>query len=131
MQPKILLVEDEVAIARSVTTILKLHGMEASWAADGSTALEMITNSQFVLILCDINLPDVDGYEILRQVRSNARTQKTRFIFLTAFAGEDEVTNGISHGADDYITKPFPMHALLAAVRAALQRSSDGDHLNG
>jgi len=117
---RILLVEDEPGIGTSLLQILKMHGLEAVLCDSGKDALTALEKDVFNLVLCDVNLPDFSGYEILKQVRENHNTSKIPFIFLTAYADEADVRKGMNLGADDYITKPFSAKSLVEAIHTKL-----------
>lgn len=116
----ILVVEDDTHIALGLTKNLQFEGFKVQVAADGERALEMIVDRQPDLILLDVMLPRMNGFEILREVRR--LELEIPVIMLTAKAQEDEKIRGLDLGADDYITKPFSLHELMARVRAVLRR---------
>lgn len=123
MGNQILLVEDEQSIAQNITEMLRIHRFEPVWAADGTTAVELVKQKPFDLIICDIELPDFDGYEILKKIKNDKVHYHTPFIFLTAYDGEEDKRKGFNEGADDYIVKPFSMKTLLGAIEAQLKKS--------
>lgn len=118
---RVLVVEDEEFIAQCILEIFSINEYQTNWAANGTEALAYLQSNEYDLILCDINLPDIDGYQILKSVRGNLKIYRTPFIFLSAYAGEDEIRMGMNKGADDYITKPFTIQTLLDAVEARLE----------
>ncbi len=117
---KILVVEDEAAIADIVTFNLQKEGHEADTAYDGPTGLEMALSGEFDLMLLDVMLPGMDGFEICKRVRAQSGMP---IIMLTAREEETDKVFGLEIGADDYITKPFSMRELMARVQANLRRS--------
>ncbi len=117
---RLLVVEDETAIAFGLQVDLQTEGYDVEVAADGETALQRIRNEAFDLILLDIMLPGKDGYEVCRNLRREG--VRTPIIMLTAKAQEEEKVMGLELGADDYITKPFSPRELRARVKAALRR---------
>jgi len=120
---RILLVEDDPSI-REVTAIgLGAAGFEVATAADGVEGLERFRVEPFDLILLDIMLPRLDGYEVCRQIR---RTSTVPIVMLTARADTMDVVVGLEAGADDYVRKPFDLPELIARVRAALRRAGGG-----
>ncbi len=115
---KILIVEDDEAIANLIYINLKAEGYQCICAFDGKTGADFIENDCFDLILLDIMLPEIDGYELLEYVKPMG----TPVIFLTAKSGVDDRIKGLKLGADDYIVKPFQIGELLARVEALLRR---------
>jgi two-component system, OmpR family, response regulator MtrA len=118
--PRILLVEDDPSI-REVTAIgLGAAGFEVVTAPDGVEGIERFRAEPFDLVLLDIMLPRLDGYEVCRQIR---RTSTVPVVMLTARADTMDVVVGLEAGADDYVRKPFEVPELIARVRAALRRA--------
>ena len=118
---KILLVEDDPSLQRSATLLLERGGYHVTVAADGAEALDVVGHERFDLVLLDVMLPKVDGFEVCRQVR---RTSRVPIVMLTARTDTTDVVVGLELGADDYITKPFEGQELTARVRAALRRAT-------
>jgi two-component system response regulator MtrA len=117
---RILLVEDDPSI-REVTAIgLSAAGFVVTTASDGIDGLERFRSDPFDLILLDIMLPRLDGYEVCRQIR---RTSTIPVVMLTARADTMDVVLGLEAGADDYVRKPFEVPELIARIRAALRRA--------
>jgi two-component system response regulator MtrA len=120
---RILLVEDDPSI-REVTAIgLGAAGFEVVTAADGVEGLDRFKAEAFDLVLLDVMLPRLDGYEVCRQIR---RTSTIPVVMLTARADTMDVVVGLEAGADDYVRKPFDLPELTARVRAALRRAGAG-----
>jgi two-component system, OmpR family, response regulator MtrA len=118
--PRILLVEDDASI-REVTAIgLGAAGFDVTTAADGVEGLERFRAEPFDLVLLDIMLPRLDGYEVARQIR---RTSTVPIVMLTARSEAIDVVVGLEAGADDYVRKPFELPELVARLRAALRRA--------
>jgi len=117
---RILVVEDEERIARGLKGDLELEGYSVDVCDDGDEALTRILDQEYDLILLDIMLPGMDGYEICREIRK--RELRVSIICLTAKAQEAEVILGLDYGADDYITKPFSPRELRARIRANLRK---------
>lgn len=115
---KILVVEDEKAIANLIKMNLDAEGYHCTCAYDGKSGADYIERESFDLILLDIMLPEIDGYELLEYVKPLG----TPVIFLTAKGGLNERIKGLKLGADDYITKPFQVGELTARVEALLRR---------
>ena len=120
MDARILLVEDDPSI-REVTVIgLSAAGFAVTAAPDGVEGLERFRSDPFDLVLLDVMLPRLDGYEVCRQIR---RTSTVPVVMLTARADTMDVVVGLEAGADDYVRKPFEVPELIARVRAALRRA--------
>ncbi len=119
---KVLLVEDDPDLAQLVSLQLQDIDVECRWISNGREALEAATNESFDLLLLDVMLPEVDGLEICRTVRSTNR--HIPIMMLTAKVSEMDRVLGLELGADDYITKPFSMMELSARVKAMLRRTS-------
>ena len=117
---KVLVVEDELALCQSLKIIVEMLNIEVVDAVNGAQALQALQCHTFDLILCDINLPDISGYDILKKVKSNLEKATTPFIFLTAFADERDIQEGYRLGAEDYITKPFSTRDLLKMLKTRL-----------
>jgi len=123
---KVLVIEDELALVDSLKVILELSGHEVIKATDGASAILAFTtmSSDIDLILCDINLPDISGLELLNYAKNSATLYQTPFIFLTAFADETDVRKGMNLGADDYLTKPFTVPSLISTINSRLNISN-------
>ena len=122
-KPLILVVEDEPAVATMLRYNLEKQGFRVDEAGDGGEALTRIAESRPDLVLLDWMLPIMSGIEVCRQVRRNPHTADLPVIMLTARADDQDAVRGLNTGADDYITKPFNIEALLARMRALLRRS--------
>jgi DNA-binding response OmpR family regulator len=125
MKPKILVVDDEPDALELVGFNLKRAGFEVMTAGDGPTALRKARELQPALIVLDVMLPDLDGLEVCKQLRSDPRTSATPVILLTARAAEVDRILGLELGADDYVTKPFSPRELVLRIRNVLGRRSD------
>ncbi len=119
---KILVIEDNVDILEEVLTWLTLEEYDAFGATDGGTGVEQALQKQPDLILCDIMMPEKDGYRVLLELRTQPTTALTPFIFMTAKQAKVDIRHGMELGADDYITKPFGREELLTAVKSRLAR---------
>ena len=115
---KILIVEDEAAIANLIKINLEAEGYQCTCAFDGRAGADHIEQETFDLVLLDIMLPEIDGYELLEYVKPMG----TPVIFLTAKGSVDDRIKGLKLGADDYIVKPFQVGELTARVEAVLRR---------
>ncbi|MEN8763679.1 MAG: response regulator transcription factor [Thiogranum sp.] len=118
---RILIVEDEEAIRTGLSDVLVFHGYEVDCAAEGNEGLDKALSGGFDLILLDIMLPGMDGFEICNRVRSQDRDQP--IIMLTARSSDEDIIQGLSLGADDYVAKPFSVAQLVLRVQAVLRRS--------
>ncbi|MCL2526183.1 MAG: response regulator transcription factor [Coriobacteriia bacterium] len=118
---KILVVDDEVSITEFVQYNLKKEGYEVTVAHDGATALELFAAGDFSLVLLDIMMPDINGYEVCKKLRL---TSQVPVMFLSARDTEIDKVVGLEIGGDDYLTKPFGVRELTARVKALLRRSS-------
>ncbi len=121
----ILVVEDDTALSQIISSILELEGYAVLEAENGEAALSMLKESTVHLILSDVNMPGMDGYELFEQVRANAAWAQIPFIFLTGKDERYEIRHGMEMGADDYLPKPFEPDELLSAVKIRLKRSAE------
>lgn len=117
---KILLVEDEKILAKVLQFNLEKEGFLVTLAEDGEAALTAVSREKFALILLDLMLPKIDGYEVCRLVRRNSDVP---IIMLTARSEDTDKISGLELGADDYLTKPFNTKELVARIRAVLRRA--------
>ena len=116
---KILVVDDELTLRNTVKAYLEQEGYAVQTAADGRSALHTFRDFQPDLVVLDIMLPEIDGLELLRQLR---QTSDVDVIMLTAKADEADKVIGLGLGADDYVTKPFSPRELVARIKASLRR---------
>ena len=123
-QIRVLVVEDEEAIRAGLMDVLVYHGYAVDSAATGSDGLTKALTGKFDLILLDIMLPELDGYEICDRVRAVDRQQP--IIMLTAKTSDEEIIQGLKLGADDYVPKPFSIQELMLRIEAVLRRSQVG-----
>ncbi|MBN1219739.1 MAG: response regulator transcription factor [Anaerolineae bacterium] len=124
--PRILVVDDDKQIVRLVRSYLEQAGYQVSTAFDGETALHAIRREQPDLVVLDLMLPDRDGWDITRLVRSEPSLANLPIIMLTARVEDTDRIVGLELGADDYITKPFNPREVVARVRAVLRRVGGG-----
>ena len=117
---KILVVEDEPAIRTGVMDLLVFHGYEVDGVADGAQGLQRVLDGHYDLVLLDVMMPSMNGFEVCERVREHDRDQA--IIMLTAKTGEDDIIQGLRLGADDYISKPFSVTELVLRVGAVLRR---------
>ena len=123
MPEKILIVDDEENITEFIARALRLHGFKTICAHDGDQALSTVEEELPDLIILDLMLPKMDGWEVCRRVKSSPATKKIPIIMLTARTSTEDVVQGLNLGADDYIKKPFPLDELLARVKVLLRRN--------
>jgi len=121
---QILVIEDEEAIREGLIDVLVFHGYKVDSAATGPEGLEKAQTGKFDLILLDIMLPGMDGYEICDRIRSEDRDQP--IIMLTAKTSDEEIIQGLKLGADDYVPKPFSIQQLVLRIEAVLRRTQAG-----
>ncbi len=122
---RVLFVEDDSALARGVTSLLRSEGYAVDHAEDAEGALEIIGDEPYSVIVLDVGLPGLSGFEALRILRQ--RGCRTPVMLLTARDAMEDKVQGLDLGADDYILKPFDPPELLARVRAQLRRGSGGE----
>ena len=122
---KILIAEDEAPIANLISTVLRDAGYQTLWAPDGKKAADFLEQEYFDLVLLDIMLPVVDGYEVLEYCKS----LEVPVIFLTAKGALEDRVKGLRLGAEDYIVKPFEIMELLARVETVLRRCGKTDRV--
>jgi two-component system alkaline phosphatase synthesis response regulator PhoP len=119
----VIVVEDDEDIAESIRYNLDREGFRVRVAATGEAGLDLILDMPPSLVLLDLNLPSMSGFELCRRLRSESTTAKVPILMLTARSGESDKVLGLNLGADDYITKPFSMRELVARVNAVLRRT--------
>src|SRR5687767_9896639 len=107
MSYRILLIEDNVEMAENISTILELAKYDVTHASNGKVGVDLAQRNHPDLILCDVMMPELDGYGVLHILNNNPDTASIPFIFLTAKADKTDFRAGMNLGADDYITKPF------------------------
>jgi DNA-binding NarL/FixJ family response regulator len=120
---KILVIEDEAEMRRNLLTVLKLENFHAIGAENGRVGIELAKKEKPHLVLCDVMMPEVDGYEVLQALREEPATVTIPFIFLTAKGEKRDVRSGMNLGADDYLTKPVAKTDLLNAIVSRLARA--------
>ena len=120
--PKVLIIEDEPSVRLNIVELLEAEGFEVLEAADGRDGLNLIYRGQPDLVVCDIRLPELDGFEVLEHLRRSPKFATLPFIFLTARTERSDQRRGMDLGADDYITKPCTAEELRGAIWSRLQR---------
>jgi chemotaxis family two-component system response regulator PixG len=113
----VLVIEDETAILNNICTILQIYGYNCIKASNGVEGLQQLATNQPHIILCDVMMPEMDGFEVLKNVRENLTTQDIPFCFLSARADVVDIDFGLSIGANAYFTKPFAAKDLIETVR--------------
>jgi DNA-binding NarL/FixJ family response regulator len=121
---RILVIEDEPDLRRNLTTILRLEKYQPLAAANGVSGLALAKAELPDLILCDVMMPELDGYGVLQGLREDTATESIPFIFLTAKGDKIDQRAGMNMGADDYLTKPVAKADLLSAITARLRRQA-------
>ena len=121
--PTILVVDDDRDICEALKIYLAPAGHDVLTAYNGKEALEVLAKEQVDLVLMDIMMPQMDGWETLREIRNNEKTKYLPVIMITAVNEEHKIVAGLRHGADDYVVKPFILPNLLARIEAVLRRS--------
>jgi signal transduction histidine kinase len=121
---RILVIEDEKDVRLNIVEILASGGFDSLNAENGFVGIQIAREASPDLIICDIKMPDFDGYGVLKELRQDPSTEMIPFIFLTAKTDHAEIRQGMNLGADDYLTKPFRRMDLLATIAARLKRHS-------
>ena len=114
--PKILLIEDEAPIRATLSRFLRLEGVDVVTAENGAQGVAAARDHMPDLIICDLLMPELDGYQVLSTLRDDARTAKIPFVLLTASAAPEEHQTGIQRGAAAFLTKPFHLDDVRAAI---------------
>lgn len=123
MSKKILIIEDQAPMRRNVALMLELEGYKTCVAENGRIGVEVARREQPDLILCDVMMPELDGYGVVQALREDPDLADTPFIFLSAKSDKTDVRVGMNFGADDYLSKPVVRDDLLAAVQIRLERA--------
>jgi two-component system, OmpR family, response regulator len=124
-EAKLLVVEDDANILELLSASLRFAGFDVATATSGSAAVTAAKSAHPDLVVLDVMLPDLDGFEVIRLMREGGA--RTPVVFLTARDGTDDKIRGLTLGGDDYVTKPFSLEELTARIRAVLRRTSQGD----
>jgi DNA-binding NarL/FixJ family response regulator len=120
---KILIIEDDARTRDNLATILRMEGYQPFTAPDGKRGLEAAWSEKPDLILCDVMMPKLDGYGVLKALREDPDTRTIPFLFLTAKGDKLDIRHGMNLGADDYLPKPVGRDELMAAIAARLERA--------
>jgi two-component system, OmpR family, alkaline phosphatase synthesis response regulator PhoP len=119
---QILIIEDDPLILDSITEALDLEELDYRTATDGLSGLNVALQDLPSVVVCDVMLPELNGYDVLAGLRSNPSTAKIPFIFLTGRDARDDLRRGMDLGADDYLTKPFTLRELKTSIRTQLAK---------
>lgn len=125
MTSKVLVIEDSDALRKDITEMLSFEGFDVQEAANGRIGVQMAREYNPNLIICDIMMPELDGYGVLAELQKDGAGITIPFIFLTAKTDKVDIRTGMSAGADDYVTKPFTVDELIASVRRRLKKAED------
>src|ERR1043165_7173866 len=120
---KILVIEDEPEMRRNITTLLRYYDYAPIAAENGRAGVEAARRQKPDLILCDVMMPELDGYGVLQALQTEASLARIPFIFLTAKGEKNDLRSGMDLGADDYLTKPVANTELVRAIGARLRRA--------
>ncbi len=127
---KILVIDDSNVIKIKITSILEMEGHEVLSAEDGKIGIQLAKSNLPDLILCDIMMPEIDGYQVFQELKKNKDTSSIPFLFLTAKADKSDLRVGMSLGADDYLTKPFEIDDLLKAINTQIKKKQTREFLS-
>lgn len=118
----ILLIEDEPTMRENIATALRLEGYEVMAAPDGRAGVELARTRRPDVVVCDVMMPQMNGYQVLDAIRSDDALLNTPFIFMTGMSEPPQIRQGMNQGADDYLIKPVVLADLFAAIDARLRR---------
>ena len=122
MNARVMIIEDERELADLIRMYLEHEGVEAEIAESAERAFDLLQQSSFDLIVLDINLPGIDGFEFLQQLR---RTNRTLVVIVSAREADEDIVMGLGMGADEFVSKPFAPRVLVARIRALLRRAGE------
>jgi DNA-binding NarL/FixJ family response regulator len=125
---KILVIEDEPEMRRNITALLRYHDYEPIAAENGRVGVEAARREKPDLILCDVMMPELNGYSVLQELHTDPVLVRIPFIFLTAKGEKDDLRSGMNFGADDYLTKPVANADLMRAIETRLRRCEQQTH---
>lgn len=120
---KILVIEDEETVRENILELLDAEGFDAIAAENGRIGLGLAQQQLPDMILCDVRMPELDGYGVLKALRSTSATTKIPFVFLTAKAAKTDISLGLELGANAYLTKPFTVAELLKAIATHMKNT--------
>lgn len=131
---KVLIVDDEPAIIMSLDFLIRKAGYRLFIARNGQEAIDIVAAERPHIAVLDIMMPDVDGYEVCRRIKSDSATADTRIIFLSAKSKQEDIDRGMALGADFYITKPFSNKHLMEKIRlladTIINEQTENQHTN-
>ncbi|MCS7052671.1 MAG: response regulator [Ignavibacterium sp.] len=116
MKPKILVVDDSVTIRKFITITLKVKGFDIICASDGMEALELLPNDKVDLIITDLNMPNIDGFNLIERIRSNENYQNTPIIVMSNLSDSEDIERAMQLGANSYIIKPFDQKNIINEI---------------
>jgi DNA-binding response OmpR family regulator len=125
MAEKILIVDDDATMVNLLSTILEIDGFETQRALSGREAFEVLAEVVPDMVLLDIMMPEMDGFEVLARLRDDPATKRLPIIMLTARTDDKDIFEGWRRGADEYVTKPFDPHELVEIIKKVLARSME------
>ena len=123
LTPRILIIEDQAPMRRNLALLLEMEGYEVDTAENGKVGLQRVEQKMPDLVICDVMMPELDGYGVIQALRNDPDTAAIPFIFLTAKGDKSDLRVGMNFGADDYLTKPVVREDVLAAIQARLERA--------
>ena len=123
-QPKVLVVDDEPNIIMSLDFLIRKEGYQLFIARNGTEALEIAYAEKPDLVVLDIMMPDIDGYEVCQRIKSDQNLKHTKVIFLSAKSRESDIQKGLSQGGDLYVTKPFSTRNLMKEIKAFVNQKA-------
>ena len=129
MKKTILIIEDQAPMRRNIALMLQMEGYETLTAENGRAGLKLALERRPDLVLCDVMMPELDGYGVVQALRAEKSMATVPFIFLTAKSDKTDLRIGMNFGADDYLTKPVIRDDLIAAVQARLSRADAVDEV--
>jgi two-component system, sensor histidine kinase and response regulator len=122
MKVKLLLVEDEIDLQQNIKDILEIFDFEVLTADNGQEAIKLLNSEKFDIVVSDVMMPKMDGFELLKRVRSDKKLINLPFLFLTAKVEKEDLRKGMEFGAEDYLTKPVHAKDLIGAINAAINK---------
>ncbi|MCB0699143.1 MAG: response regulator [Chitinophagales bacterium] len=114
---KVLIIDDDIGIANMIRAIFRIGNVDAAYASNGRQAFKLMETENLGMIICDIMMPDISGFDVLKHVRTHEHTKQLPFLFLSSLSSPADIKRGIDAGADKYITKPFTARELLDIIK--------------